>query len=154
VSRKIPPDAFDLYFGLGVRRTYQAVAEHYDVSRRAVTALAVREGWRQKMVDLERKARERGDTKVVETLEAVQAKHLKTLQVVLGKALEALRAMPLTTAMDAVRAIEMVIKQERLVRGEPGDRSAIDVEAIIRREQESWLVPVKDERKGRDEAVA
>jgi hypothetical protein len=154
VSRKIPPDAFDLYFSLGVKRTYQAVADRFGVSKRAVTALAMREGWQAKVVELERKARERGETKAIETLEAMQGKHLKTLQVVLGKALEALRAMPLTTAYEAVRSIEMVIRQERLVRGESTEKTVLDVEAMIRREQESWLVPVKDEGRDGNEAVA
>jgi hypothetical protein len=140
MTRKLPIDAFDAYYALGPGRSYQAVATKYGVSKRAVVALAVREAWQQRIVDLERKARERVDTKVVETIEAMQEKHLKTLQVVLGKALEALRSMPLTSAMEAVRAIEIVVKNERVIRGEPGDRSALDVEALIKREYATLMV--------------
>lgn len=140
MSRKIPPDAFDFYFGLGPARSYQAVADNFAVNKRSITALAVREGWQQKMVSIERQAREKSDTKMVETVEAMQSKHLKTLQVVLGKALETLRAQPLSTAMEAVRAIEMVIKQERAVRGEPKDNDALSVEAIIKREYALLMV--------------
>ncbi len=34
--RKIPPDAFDFYFGLGPGRSYQAVAGEYGVCSRVV----------------------------------------------------------------------------------------------------------------------
>ena len=37
--KKIPPDAFDFYFSLGPPRSYQAVADKYGVTKRAVTAL-------------------------------------------------------------------------------------------------------------------
>lgn len=139
MNRKLPPDAFAYYLGLGLDRSYQAVADKYGVCKRAVTSLAVREGWQQQIAKVEREARERTNTKAVETLEAMQDKHLKALQFVLGKAIETLRAEPLETAMEAVRAIEMVIRQERLVRGEPTDRAEIDVAEVVRRESERWL---------------
>jgi hypothetical protein len=140
MSRKIPVDAFDAYYALGPGRSYQSIAERFAVSKRAIVNLAKKENWQPRIVDLERKARERVDTKVVETIEAMHDKHLKTLQVVLGKALEALRSMPLTSAMEAVRAIEIVLKNERVIRGEPGDRSALDVEALIKREYATLMV--------------
>ncbi|MBK7878812.1 MAG: hypothetical protein IPJ77_24395 [Planctomycetes bacterium] len=139
MNRKLPTDAFDFYFSLGPGRSYQLVAEKYGVHRRTVTALAGREGWQARIVELERRARERTDTKVVETIEAMQQRHLKSLQAVLGRVLEVLCAMPLSSAMEAVRAIEMVIRQERLVRGEPTDRAALEVEELIRREYDRWL---------------
>lgn len=45
-----------------------------------------------------------------------------------------MQALPLDTAYQAVRALTATIEQERLVRGEPTERSALDVEAIIKRE--------------------
>lgn len=140
MSRKITSDAFDFYFGLGPGRSYQTVAEKYGVNKRSITKLAGKERWQERIAELEKKARERSDTKALETLEAMQTKHLKTLQVVLGKALEALRSMPLTTAMEAVRAIEMVIRQEQKLRAPGSDRETLDTEAIIRREYEKMMV--------------
>jgi hypothetical protein len=145
--RKLPPDAFDFYFAQGPGRSYAAVAKEYGASKRAVVNLANREGWRQRISSLERQARERVEAKAVESLEAMQSKHLKTLQVVLGKALETLRAQPLETAMEAVRAIEMVIKQERAARGEPKDQDAINVEAIIKREYALLMVADGEEER-------
>ena len=46
MSGKIPPDALEYYLGLGPDRSYQKVADHYGVSKRAVTKLAARERWR------------------------------------------------------------------------------------------------------------
>lgn len=145
MNRKLPVDTFDYYYALGASRSYQAVADKYGVSKRAVTKLAAKESWQSRIVDIERKARESGDKRALETIEEMQARHLKTLQAVSLRAMEALRNMPLSSGMEAVRAIEMVIRQERLVRGEPTDRNALDVEQIIRREYENWMVTEHDD---------
>jgi hypothetical protein len=144
MSGRIPPDALEYYLALGPDRSYQKVADHYGVSKRAVTKLAARERWQEKVVELERKARESAEKKALESLEGMNLRHLKSLKVVQGKALEALRSMPLTTAMEAVRALDMAIRQERLIRGEPSDRTAISVEEVIRREYERWMLPEED----------
>lgn len=141
MSGRIPPDAFDLYVGLGADRSYQRVADEFGVSKRAVTKLAARERWQEHVVALERKAREGTEKRALESLEGMNLRHLKSLKVVQGKALEALRSMPLSTAMEAVRALDMAIRQERLIRGEPSDRTAISVEEVIRREYERWMLP-------------
>ena len=140
MSGRIPPEAFQFYLGLGPDRSYQRVADKFGVSKRAVTKLAMRERWQERVEDLERKAREGAEQKALESLEAMNLRHLKSLKVVQGKALEALRSMPLATAMEAVRALDMSIRQERLIRGEPSDRTAISVEEVIKREYERWMV--------------
>ena len=140
MARKLPTDTFSYYAGLSPERSYQAVADHYGVSKQAVTKLAVRESWQQRLEDIERKARENVDQRASESLEVMNERHLKTLQVIQRKALETLRTMPLATAMEAVRALDMSIVKERLVRGEPSDRTEIAVEEVIRREYDRWLV--------------
>ena len=144
MSGRIPPDALEYYLALGPDRSYQKVADHFGVSKRAVTKLAARERWQEKVVELERKARESAEKKALESREGMNLRHLKSLKIVQGKALEALRSMPLTTAMEAVRALDMAIRQERLIRGEPSDRTAISVEEVIRREYERWMLPEED----------
>ncbi len=144
MSGRIPPEAFQFYLGLGPDRSYQRVADQFGVSKRAVTKLATRERWQERVEELERKAREGAEQKALESLEAMNLRHLKSLKVVQGKALEALRSMPLATAMEAVRALDMSIRQERLIRGEPSDRTAISVEEVIKREYERWMIPEED----------
>jgi hypothetical protein len=141
MAKKIPPDAFNLYVGLGADRSYQAVAERYGVTKRAVTKLAARERWQDRVVELERKAREGAEQKALESLEAMNLRHLRSLKVVQGRALEALRSMPLSTAMEAVRSLDMAIRQERLIRGEPSDRTAVSVEEVVKREYRRWMKP-------------
>ena len=43
MARKIPTDAFMYYFSMGASRSYQAVADHFHVSKRAVVTLATKE---------------------------------------------------------------------------------------------------------------
>ena len=139
MSTRIPPDAFDFYFSLGSDRSYQSVADRYGVTKRAVTKVAAREGWQRRAADLESQVREATDKKTVETLEQMNSRHLKSLKIIQGKALEALRSMPIESAMDAVRSLGLSIKQERLVRGEPGDRTAISMEEIVKSEFTRWM---------------
>jgi hypothetical protein len=136
---KLSTEAFDFYVGLGPGRSYTSVAAHFGCSKRAVTKRAGSEHWQDRLNDLERQARQRSDTKIVETLEAMNARHLKTMQVIQARALEALRALPLTDAMDAVRALDVAVRQERTIRGEPADRTAVAVEDVVRREYSRWL---------------
>ena len=145
MSSRIPPDAFDYYVALGPDRSYRAVAEHYDVTKRAVTKRAAIEGWAERLEQIERAARERSDERLVETQGDMNVRHLKILKAVQGKALTTLKGTPLSSGMDAVRALEMTIRQERLIRGEPTERNAVSIEETIKREYERWLTDSGDD---------
>jgi hypothetical protein len=140
MKRKIPSDAFDYYVSLGLSRSYQAVADRYEVSKRAVTSCARREAWQRRIVDLEAKAREASEKKALESIEAMKERHLRTIRFIQGKALEALKQMPIEAAMDAVRALTVTLREERVILGEPSDRTAISIEDTIKREYERWMV--------------
>ncbi len=145
MASKIPPDAFQYYLGLGPGRSYGAVAEKYGVTKRGVVKHAQNENWQERIQEIERKARRASDQKAVESLDQMNDRHLKSLRVVQGKALEALRSMALNSGMEAVRALDLAIRQEQVVRGEPGDRTATTVEEKIRSEYENWLLPQEDD---------
>lgn len=142
---KLPKDAFDFYVSLGAGRGYQAVADRFAVTKRAVTNRAKKEQWQQKVAEIEAKARQNAEQRLVEALEDMNGRHIKSLRIVQARALEALRSMPLQTAMEAVRALDVAIRQERLIRGEPSDRTAIQVEDVIRREYSRWMAVAGDE---------
>ena len=142
-NQKIPHDAFDFYFSLGSARSYGPVAERYGVSRRAVTKLAQRERWQERLEKIESEARSSADKKKSETLEAHKERHLQALRLVLGKGIEALRAMAITSPMDAVRAIGLAVREIRVEIGEPSDRTAVSIEEVIRREYERWMLPAE-----------
>lgn len=153
--KKLPHDAFEYYFSLGLGRSYQTVADHYSVSKRAVTGLANRESWQRRLLDLEAKAREAADKKKVESIEAVNERHLKALRLVQMRAIETLSRTPIESSMDATRALAIAIREERLVLGEPSDRTAISVEETIRKEYERWMTaePSSGEGVGKDGKV-
>ena len=56
----------------------------------------------------------------------------------------ALQQYPLSSGMEAMRAAEMVIKLERLIFGEPSERTAVSVEDTIRSEYERWMAADDD----------
>jgi len=139
VKRKLAPDAFEFYVGLGIGRSYQAVAEHFGASKGAVTSLAKKEDWQGRLARIEREARSKADEKAAETLEQVNERHLRIARALQGKALKALGALPLEKARDVIRALDLGVKQERLVLGEPSERAALSIEDKIEREYERWL---------------
>ncbi len=149
--KKIPPDAFDFYFALGPPRSYQVVAERYGVTKRAVTNYAKRENWQQRLLEVEAEARARSDRKKVDALEVVQDRHLKALRLVLGKGIEGLRQTSIDKPFDAVRAIGLAIREERITLGEPGDRTAVTIEDTIKREYERWMSVAEGEPEPEDE---
>jgi len=155
MRRKIPPEAYSYYLGLGQARSYEAVAKHYQVSKRAVTNLARKERWQEKVAAADQQARARAVERAQESIEEMNERHLKTAQLIQKKALEALRDSTIVGAMDAVKALVMGVRDERLIRGEPTDRAELDVAEIVKRESERWLkVPGKEDRGDRVQSQA
>jgi len=136
---KLPLDAYEYYFSLGPSRSYQAVADHYGVSKRAVTKRAAKEDWQARIAEREIRVRDTVAKRTEETLEEMMERHLRQVKAIQGRALEALRAMPLNTAMEACRALGQGMAEERKIRGEPADSETKSVEAIIKREYERWM---------------
>jgi len=140
MNRKIPTDAFEQYVALGPGRSYEALRKLFGVNKRSIVKLATREKWQERLAAIERQAQVKVDARAAETLEAMKARHLKTLSAVLGRALEGLKSMPLDNAMDAIRAIDIVLKQERLIRGaDSEDAAGRSIEEITRREIHTLL---------------
>ncbi len=45
----------------------------------------------------------------------------------------------MTKASEAVKTLEITMKQERLLHGEPSERTAVSIEDTIKREYERWM---------------
>ena len=149
---KIPPDAFDFYVALGPDRSYRAVAEHYEASKRGVAKHASRENWPSRLERIESEVRERSEEKLVESLEKMRTRHLATVRAIQARALAGIKEHPLASGMEAVKAAELAIKLERLIAGEPSERAHTTVEEITRREIDALVVPEdEDEVEGDDE---
>lgn len=141
MNRRIPVEAFAYYAALGVTRSYQAVADHYGVSKTAVCNLAEREHWQAQVLEFDQQARDGATKRALNDVEEMNERHLKLMKVIQAKGVEALRSIALTTAIDAVRAIDLAIRHERVIRGEPSERTEVSLEDIIRRESARWLAP-------------
>ena len=150
MTRRIPSDAFEFYVGLGPSRSYQGVAERYGVTKRGIAKHASRDGWRERLDRIEQEAREKSDEKLVDVLGETRDRHLKTVRFMQARALTALKQYPLSSGMEAMRAAELAIKLERLIVGEPSERTEMNIEEITKRELEHWLVPPGGEEDGAD----
>lgn len=142
MTNKLPPDAFSYFAALGPARSYKLVADHFSVSVRTVQRAAEREAWDKRIEAIEAEARRTVDAKIAVDLAEMYLRHRKLLTAMAARAATALRDYPLETGMDGIKAAGLVIKLERLLAGEPTDRSAVDIEAITKREIRELLVLV------------
>ena len=145
MTNKIPNDAFDFYVAQGPGRSHRAVAERYSVSKRAITKHAVREKWAERLDKIEAEAREKSDKRLAESIEETRSRHLKTLRAIHSRALSGLKQFPLTSGMEAIRAAELAIKLERLIVGDPTERTALSVEEVTRREIQNLLTTEEED---------
>jgi hypothetical protein len=145
---RLPDDAFTQYVALGPERSYDALAKRLHVGKRSITRLAAREHWQERLAKIEEQARARLDDKLTDTLQEINARHLKIVRAIQAKALSALQSIALDSGMDAVRALDIAIKHERLIFGEPSERAAVDVEAVCRDEYRRWMVTPQEETHG------
>lgn len=151
MSGRIPNDAFDFYVGLGPTRSYQAVADRYGVSKRAVVKHATREKWAQRLSEVQREARAVSDKNLATELVDVHDRHKKMLRAMAGKALAGLKEFPLRSGMEAIRAAELVIKMERIVFGEATESGEESLEEITKREIQTLLKRVDEDEDEDDE---
>ena len=121
------------------------MAERFRVTKQAVVKAATRERWQERLQHIESQARAKATEAAVESLADMAERHSKMLRAIQGKALETLRNMPLASAMDAVRALDLTIRQERLIRGEASERAELSVEEVTKREIHELLVVDGDE---------
>ena len=145
MSKKIPDDAFDYYVALGAARSYQAVADRYGVTKRAVVKHAARERWTQRLGEVQESARVQSDKDLAQEVVEMRDRHKRMLKAMAVRALSGLKDLPLRNGMEAIRAAELVIRMERIVFGEEDERGEESIEEITKREIQTLLRPVDDE---------
>jgi len=150
MEKRLPLGAYEHYVALGAGRSYRAVAEHFGVSKQTVTARAVKENWQERITELEKESHDRSDEKFLETIDEANRLHFKAFRAVLVKGIEAIKQLPMATAMDGVRAIEIAFKNERILRGEPSEHQAVSVEEVLRKQHAEWLTTKTPEEQWAD----
>ena len=150
MNKRLPPDAFGYYVSLGPARSHQAVAERFDVHKRTVVRTADRENWADRLAAIEKEAREASDRQLAKDLGEMHLRHRKMLTAMASRAARALQEFPLTSGMEGIKAAAVVIKLERLLSGEPTERTSVDVEQVIRREYQQ-LMEVEEEETETDD---
>ena len=144
MKRRLPHDALQYYYELGVDRSYEAVAAHYGVSKATVVRQAKSSRWQDRLRELEEKARQAFEKKVADQMEAVRERQLKAARALQSRAIELLMNPDPATAVKAAPALGIGWKHELLLLGDPTERSAVDIAALVERESKRWLVPVGD----------
>ena len=151
MKKKIPPDALAFYLGLGPGRSYQAVAERYSVSKRAVAFCAEREHWQKRIREEDQKLREKAEKQAAENNKTVREGQLKVLRFIQGKAIEALKAMSIDSAVDAAKLYALAIDKERQLLGDTDGQSPSMVEQITRDEVRNLLTTKPASEDGPDD---
>lgn len=144
MNKRLPPDAFGYYVALGPARSHQAVADKFEVHKRTVVRTSDRENWTDRLAAIEKEARETADKQLAKELGEQTLRHRKMLTAMASRAARALQEFPLTSGMEGIKAAAVVIKLERLLSGEPTERTSVDLEQLVRREYQQ-LMTVEDE---------
>ena len=118
--KRLPTDAFQTFVSLGDSRTYQRVADHFQVSKRTVVRRARSEGWQHRLREIQRQAAVKADSDAVETLATVNRRHLRILKALEAKALATLQSTPMRGAGEAAKALLAALAQERAIHDVPG----------------------------------
>jgi hypothetical protein len=144
MNKRLPAEALGYYLNLGTGRSYQAVADHFGVSKRTVTATATRERWQEHLSKADDKARENIGERYVESIEEANKRHVKLGRFLQSQGVAALAKEGALSGGDRIRAIKIGVEIERLGLGEATERTE-NVEAIIRREHERWSKPAGED---------
>jgi hypothetical protein len=139
MTRKIPDDAFALYWAMGHERSYRVLAEQLGVSKRAITDKANAENWAARMQVIEAEVKERVDAKIKDEAVESQLRHRKLLRAVESRAAQAITEHPLRSCLEGIRAAEIAIKMQRVIEGEPGERTEVVVAATTKAEIDRLL---------------
>jgi hypothetical protein len=134
MNKRLPADALGYYLNLGAARSYQAVAEHFGVSKRTVTTAATRERWQEHLDESQRKAQEKIGESYVDAIAQANERHVKLGRFLQSQGVSALRSGGVLSSGDRIRAIKVGVEIERLGLGEPTERLSTSVEEIIKRE--------------------
>lgn len=140
MKRRIPENAFQVYEAMGSERSYEQLAARFGVTKRAIAKAAARERWQERLEAIQRQAHESFDQRLLDLRKQAFERHLKVMRYIQTKAIETLQALPLASAMDAVRAYCLAVDKERLLLGDPTERTAVSIEEVTRRELASLLL--------------
>jgi hypothetical protein len=143
MARKVPLDSFAIYVSMQGERSYQAIADRFGVSKRAVQKIADREKWGERLRQIEEDIKQRLDKRLGETLEEIRARHLKLARAIGARAAKGLQEYPVANFTEALKAAESSIKLERMLTGEATERTAVTVEQVTRQEIDRLVVPVE-----------
>jgi len=139
MTNKIPPDAFAMYVSMGLDRSYQRVADAFNVSKRAIVAAASRENWTGRLKQIEERTREKTDERLSDDLAEMNERHHKIVRAIAGRAVRALQELPLKTGMDGVKAAALAIRLERILAQETSVRDGAVIEKVTRQEIDRLL---------------
>lgn len=115
MSAKLPATAFEVYVGMGESRTYRGVAEHFDVSVRAVTKRASRDDWKRRLSNLEVRARRAMDAQLLIAEVARRKRHFQELLSLQERSLKALQDFPIRSATEALDVLARAIYLEQSI---------------------------------------
>lgn len=139
-SERRSAEAFTYFCSLGGSRTYAKVAEQYGVSDRTVEKWGADGNWQRRAREWDKIQIEQERELLAEEVRKVAKEQLSMAKFIRHKAFHDLKTLDFEDANGAVKAIEMAMKQERLILGEPSERAEVSVKEEIQQAYDRWLV--------------
>lgn len=116
--------AYEYWFSLD-KRSYRKVAKQFNVSITAVANWARTFNWEERAREGNQKILEKTEEKVTDTIAEMNIRHINFAKSVLEEIKEEIKKFKPTSLYDLVRIGEIVIKIERIARGEATERQEV-----------------------------
>ncbi len=109
--------------GPGLRK----VAETYNLSPTTINARSKKENWVEKRKQFWLKTDAKTEEKIIEAISDMNVRHLRQYKVLQDKGLDRLEGVRIEKDRDAISAVDIGIKGERVIRGEPSEVAELDI---------------------------
>lgn len=95
------------------------LAKKWKISQTALSKRSHKEKWVEQRKQFKLKSWAKSDERAIETIADMNARHMREYKLLQGKGLERLRDTRIEKDRDAITALDVGIKGERTIRGEP-----------------------------------
>lgn len=133
-----PSGSFEFWISeTGGNRKINALAKEYGVCHNTASGWIKDGRWNIRAEKIDAIVNKKTDSELVETLAQMNMRHVEDCRALWEKAAQFLADKPIKSTQDALKALELSSKIERLARGESTEN--VSFGEIVRKEHDRWL---------------
>ena len=124
---KLPPDPKTYYTQNPDKPSQRKTAKLYGLGKTTIANRSIKEKWVEKRDQFRSKADAKTEEKAIETISDMNVRHYTALTKVEQQCEDTLDSCKFLTAGEALKGMDMSIKGQRTIKGEPTDRQDLSI---------------------------